>query len=101
MCDRVGILRDGRLVTVESVEALTGRALRRVVVAFDDGMPADDISRIAGVSDMRVHGHRLTFSVGGELNPVLELIAAHHIADLEVTRPSLEDAFATYFGDPR
>ena len=101
LCDRVGILRDGRLVTVESVEALTGRALRQFVVAFDDAVPVDDLARIAGVSDMQAHGHRLTFSVAGELNPVLEVVAAHHVIDLEVTRPSLEDAFATYFGDTR
>jgi ABC-2 type transport system ATP-binding protein len=101
MCDRVGILRDGRLVTVESVEALTGRALRRVIVAFDGGVPVDDLSHIPGVSDMQVHGHRLTFSLAGGLNPVLDVLTMHHVVDLEVTRPSLEDAFAAYFGSGR
>jgi ABC-2 type transport system ATP-binding protein len=100
MCDRVGILREGRLVAVESVEALTGRALRRVVVAFDNGgVPSHELAHIAGVRDVELHGHRLTFSVAGELDPILRLIAAHHVVDLEVTRPSLEDAFAAYFGD--
>ncbi len=101
MCDRVGILRDGRLVTVESVEALTGRALRRVVVAFGDGVPADALAHVPGVSDMQAHGRRLTFSLAGDLDPVLDVIAAHHVIDLEVTRPSLEDAFAAYFGGAR
>ena len=100
MCDRVGILREGRLVAVESVEALTGRALRRVVVAFDNGgVPVHELAHIAGVRDVETHGHRVSFSVAGELDPVLHAIAAHHVVDLEVTRPSLEDAFAAYFGD--
>jgi ABC-2 type transport system ATP-binding protein len=102
MCDRVGILREGHVVAVETVEALTGRALRRVVVAFDNGrVPVDELARIPGVTDMETHGHRVTFSVAGDLDPVLGIVAAHHVVDLEVTRPSLEDAFAAYFGGPR
>jgi beta-exotoxin I transport system ATP-binding protein len=98
MCDRVGILRDGHLITVESVDALTGRALRRIVVTFEDDKPTDDLAHVPGVSHMQAHGHRLTFSLAGDLDPVLDIVAAHHVVDLEVTRPSLEDAFATYFG---
>jgi beta-exotoxin I transport system ATP-binding protein len=100
MCDRVGILREGRLVAVESVEALTGRALRRVVVAFaNGGVPAHELAHIAGVRDLKTHRPRVSFSVAGELDPILQMIAAHHVVDLEVTRPSLEDAFTAYFGD--
>jgi ABC-2 type transport system ATP-binding protein len=100
MCDRVGILREGRLVAVESVAALTGRALRRVAVAFaNGGVPPRELAHIPGVRDIETHGHRLSFSVAGELDPVLQMIAAHHVVDLEVTRPSLEDAFTAYFGD--
>jgi ABC-2 type transport system ATP-binding protein len=98
MCDRVGILRDGRLVTVESVAALTGRALRQFAVTFDDGIPAAELRALDGVGDVAAHGHRVTFSVAGDISPLLGLLARHHVVDLEVTRPSLEDAFAAYFG---
>jgi ABC-2 type transport system ATP-binding protein len=98
MCDRVGILRDGRLIAVESVEAMTGRALRRFVVAFADAPPITELERLEGVSGLERHGHRVSFSVGAELGPVLTAIARHQITDLEVTRPSLEAAFAQYFG---
>ncbi|HET8759052.1 MAG TPA: ABC transporter ATP-binding protein [Solirubrobacteraceae bacterium] len=102
MCDRVGILRDGRLVAVESVDTLTGRALRRVVVTFAAGSgPTHELAGIAGVADLRTHGRRLVFTTAGDIDPVLRVLAGHHVLDLEVTRPSLEDSFAAYFGESR
>jgi len=98
MCDRVGILRDGRLVAVESVATLTGRALRHVVVAFGDGVPTAELEALDGVSDVAAHGHRVTCSVAGDVGPLLDVLTRHRVIDLEVTRPSLEDAFAAYFG---
>ena len=70
-------------------------------MAFGDTVPVDDLAHLPGVSDMQAHGHRLTFSLAGGLDPVLDVLAAHRVTDLEVTRPSLEDAFAAYFGGGR
>jgi hypothetical protein len=56
---------------------------------------------VRGVGDLQAHGHRLVFSLAGDLDPILDVLAEHHVVDLEVTRPSLEDAFAAYFGDTR
>ena len=50
MCDRVGVLREGRLVAVEAVEEMTGRALRRVRMRFDGPAPADEFAQVSGVS---------------------------------------------------
>jgi len=100
LCSRVGILRTGRLVTVERVDDLTGRAIRHVHVRF--GEPVDPTSLIAlpGVQGLAGHDAQFTFTVSGSLDTVLELLAAHPVAELEVTRPSLDEAFAAYYGQP-
>jgi hypothetical protein len=64
-------------------------------------VPTDELARVPGVSDVETRGHRLRSSLAGDLDPVLDIIAAHHVVDLEVTRPCLEDAFTAYFGDAR
>ena len=98
LCTRVGILREGRLVAVERVEVLTDRALRRVRIKFTDGVPAEEFERLPGVRGLRADGPRLTFTVSGSVDPVVQAAARHHVADLEISRPSLEDAFAAYYG---
>ena len=98
MCDRVGILREGRLAAVEPVEAITGRALRRVTLRFDGDAPADEFAQLPSVSDLRVAGPQLTFTLTGEPTEVLRAAARHRILDAEITRPSLEEAFVSYYG---
>jgi ABC-2 type transport system ATP-binding protein len=98
LCSRVGILREGRLVAVERVEVLTDRALRRVRVRFTDGAPVDEFGRLPGVGDLRTDGSRLTFTVSGSLDPVVQAASRHRVADLEISRPSLEDAFVAFYG---
>ena len=100
LCSRVGILRAGRLVTVERVEELTGRAIRHVHVRFGEPIEASSLAALPGVQALAGHDTQFTFTVAGALDPVLELLAAHHVAELEVTRPSLDEAFAAYYGQP-
>jgi beta-exotoxin I transport system ATP-binding protein len=97
VCDRVAIIRDGRLVTVEAVETLRGRADHDVAVRFAEAVDARKLERLPGVTGVRTEGDRLRFHVSGDLDPVVKAIAAHRVSDLEVTRPTLEELFLTYY----
>ena len=99
LCDRVGIIREGRLVAVERVAELLGRAQRRVTVSFTQPVDPAELRALPGVSRVQAAGARVTFAVSGSLDPVVKLLARHGIADLEVSRPSLEEVFLTYYGD--
>jgi ABC-2 type transport system ATP-binding protein len=100
LCSRVGILREGRLIAVERIEALTGRALRHVRMSFA-GRPAPEaFAQLPGVREFHADGTRIDFTVAGTLDPVVRTAAQHALADLEVSRPSLEDAFAAYYEHP-
>ena len=99
VCDRVGILRAGRLAAVEPVEAITGRALRHVKLRFAGTAPAEKFRRLASVSDLRVDGSQLRFALTGEPTEMFRVAAAHRLLDAEIARPSLEEAFVTYYGD--
>jgi ABC-2 type transport system ATP-binding protein len=100
MCDRVGILRDGRLVAVESVAAITGRALRHVRIRFAGPAPVDEFAALPGVSGLRVTGPELRFLLAGEPTAVVRAAGRHRLLDVEIARPSLEEAFVAAYGHP-
>ena len=98
ICDRVGIIREGRLIAVEDVEEMRGRAYRHVTVRFGHVVDPAAIARIASVGDVEADETTLRFRVQGDLDPVIKAIARHRVLDLEVTRPTLEELFLTYYG---
>ena len=100
ICDRVAIIRAGKLVAVESVEALTTRALHTVRVKLAEPVIHDGFEGLEGVRRVeKSNGDSvLTFEVTGELDPLIKALAAHHVLSLEAERPSLEDAFLEYYG---
>jgi len=97
ICDRVGIVRAGRLVAVERVPDLLGRARRKVTVRFADPSGVDELRRLAGVSDVERVDGGVGFRFAGDLDPVVKALAAHHVTDLEVSRPTLEEVFLGYY----
>jgi ABC-2 type transport system ATP-binding protein len=98
MCDRVGILREGRLAAVESVDDITGRALRRVRLRFAGPAPADEFRRLPGVSGLAADGPELRFLLAGEPTGVVRTAGRHRLLDIEIARPSLEEAFVASYG---
>ena len=97
-CDRVGIIRDGRLVAVEDVAEITGRSFRHVTVEFAGPIDPVEFRRIPGVSDLEQEGRRLRFKAHGDLDRVVKAAARHRVTDIELVRPTLEETFLTYYG---
>jgi ABC-2 type transport system ATP-binding protein len=98
ICDRVGIIRAGRLIAVDDVQAMRDRAYRHVTVRFAHAVTAAELDGIAGVEDVVADDATLRFRVLGDLDAVIKALAAHRVRDLEVTRPTLEELFLTFYG---
>jgi ABC-2 type transport system ATP-binding protein len=98
VCDRVGIIRDGRLVAVEDVAAITGRSYRHVALEFAEPVAPEVFAAIPGVLDLRRSGRRISFKAAGDLDPVIKAAARHTVTDIELTHPTLEEVFLTYYG---
>jgi ABC-2 type transport system ATP-binding protein len=98
ICDRVGIIRAGRLIAVDDVQAMRTRAYRHVTVRFAHPVTAAELDGVAGVEDVAADGATLRFRVLGDLDAVIKALAAHRVRDLEVTRPTLEELFLEFYG---
>lgn len=99
VCDRVGIVRGGRLVAVERIADLLGKARRRFAVELRDPAGLERLRRLPGVADLEVAGSRASFTAGGDLDAVVRELAGHHVIDLEATHPSLEEVFLGYYDE--
>jgi ABC-2 type transport system ATP-binding protein len=99
ICDRVGIIRDGRLVAVESVDELRARAFRTFDVRFDGAPPAEALARVLGLTDLTITGDVARFHLSGPPGALLAELARHPVLDLVSEKPSIEDAFLAYYGD--
>ena len=98
VCDRVGIIRDGRLIAVENVEEITSRAYRHVTLAFAERVDPDEFRRLPGVVDLVPNGRTVAFKATGDLDPVIKTAAKHTLTDIELVHPTLEEVFLTYYG---
>ncbi|HLO34607.1 MAG TPA: ABC transporter ATP-binding protein [Candidatus Deferrimicrobium sp.] len=93
VCDRVAIVRRGRLVALEDITSLLQHRKRNVELrAIDGDLPVLD--GVAGVSAVaRTTDGRLTCHLEGDVAPFLAAIGGHRIADLTIEPAHLEEAF--------
>jgi len=98
VADRVAVLRRGRLVVEDRVDALLARLVRTVKVTFADAPPTATFAGVEGVVEVveSVHGE-LRFVVAGPMGPLLTALAPHAPCDLHATEPDLEDVFLDYY----
>ena len=95
--DRVGIIRDGRMVAVESVQSLRRRAVRRVEVQFDGPVDGAEFERLPGVTEVVVEGATLRCRSTGRADELIKAAARHTIDSLTISEPDLEELFVGYY----
>ncbi|GAC1510356.1 MAG: ABC transporter ATP-binding protein [Candidatus Dormibacteraceae bacterium] len=101
VCDRVGILRAGRLVKVAQLEDLHNIRAHSVEIDFAAGerVPETAIRSAAGVEDVQVDGQHVTCIVRGNFEPLLDAIRDAEVTDLVSTEPSLEEIFLSFYSE--
>jgi ABC-2 type transport system ATP-binding protein len=97
-CDRVAIIRDGRLARVDRTEALRDLAHHQVELVFTSEVPVEEFRALPGVSDVVADDHVLRMRVSGSITPVIRAAAHHDLADFISREPSLEETFLAEYG---
>jgi ABC-2 type transport system ATP-binding protein len=95
MADRAAIVNHGRLLVVDSVDALRTRAARRVELDFAVAPPAD-LMAAPGVQSVEVRGPTAVCTVRGPITGLLKTAVDHGVIDVHTHDPDLEDAFLGY-----
>jgi ABC-2 type transport system ATP-binding protein len=98
IAERVGIIRQGKIVEVAETAALTERSLVQATVHFQKPVDCDIL---AGLSNVKMisqdDGLTATLQVWGEMDDLIKTLAAYPVSSLETVRPSLEEVFLEYY----
>jgi ABC-2 type transport system ATP-binding protein len=93
VADQVGIIRDGTLVSTESVEHLRETSARRVEVIFAEPPPPDAFAGVPGLHDVRLTGVVLHARLDGRADALVKAIAQQTVLSLTSEEPDLEEVF--------
>ena len=91
-CRRAAVIREGKLIACDSVEALSKTNARRVSVRGQV-----DLEGLDGLRDVTRTEGGVSFLYSGDMHPLLQRLAGSEIADLNVTEPDLEEIFLHYY----
>jgi ABC-2 type transport system ATP-binding protein len=96
VCDRAAIIRNGILVTVETVKDLVERTSRIITIHFKKKIPRS-VLETGELEIIEFNGERLKAKLKGDINKVINLLAKYEVKDLSLPPLSLEDVFLHYY----
>jgi ABC-2 type transport system ATP-binding protein len=97
-CDRVAIIREGRIAKIGTVDGLRDLAHHQVELRFAGPVPVAEFTVLPGVSDVVGVDHTLRMRVSGPITPVVQAAARYELLDFISREPSLEETFLAQYG---
>ena len=99
LCDRVGIIREGKLIDVIDLPTLHRQTLRRFEVHFTKHVAAELFENIKGIEHVKVQGNVLHCSMVGVVDPLIKTLARYPVIDIISHQPDLEEVFLRLYHD--
>lgn len=93
-CTRAAIVREGKLIACDSVEALSKTNAKRIHIEGNA-----DISALKNVRDVQKTDNGISFLFSGDINELIKFISKFRINDLSISEPDLEEIFMHYYLD--
>jgi len=97
VCDRVGILRLGRLIRVAELEELRDIHFHKVEMVFESLPPLERLAKVHGLEQLVRQGNRVSFPLHGDFEGLLKAVAGSKVVNLSSHEPSLEEVFLAYY----
>ncbi len=91
-CTKAAIIREGRLIACDTVEALAKTSAKRIHIQGNL-----DLSSLPGVRDYKRIEENHDFFYGGDINELLKVLSSKNIQDLTISEPDLEEIFMHYY----
>jgi len=96
ICDRVGIIKEGKIVAIETIAAIKKKRLYTIFAYFEGKVPKAEFARDK-VEITKEFSDGLALSVKGDIKPVLTKLARYKLKDLEITHAPLEEVFMEFY----
>ena len=97
-CDEVAIIREGRMVAVETIDSLRARSLREVRITFDHPVGHAEFRDLHDVREVSGDDRTIVIRTAGDVDAIVKQAARHHVVDLVSERADLESVFLAFYG---
>lgn len=95
-CDRVAVVRSGRLISSGSMDELKQRYRQRVEVTFEHAIPAG-LRDVPSIEIIEQDGRAVSMRLEHDINPLLTFLASHPVSRMEVRPPELQEVFLSFY----
>lgn len=96
LCNRVAIIKEGRIIKIETIENLRGENYKRIIIETDTDLSLDYFN-IDGVNDFTINNHTYSFLYKGDINIIIKKLAMLNIKNITIHEPDLEEIFMHYY----
>ena len=97
IADRVGIIRNGKIVEIAEPSQLVSMEMRRIRVRFKEEVDVGDLTQVDGVTLLHGNGLTVTLQVAGEMDGLIKALGTFPVSDMDIERPSLEEIFLAFY----
>ena len=97
VCDRVGMVKEGRLVAVERIDDLKHKKVRQMEVTFGRDVDAAELA-VPGVEILSLAEKHAELRISGNVATLLQRLAALPVEDMSFPEANLEDSFMAFYG---
>ncbi len=93
ICDRVAIIKDSKLLTVENVEDIRKRQVKNITLETKQKLT----NKIVGMKDIEIKDNKAKFVFDGDMNNLILFLTKYEIIDIEISEPTLEQVFLHFY----
>jgi ABC-2 type transport system ATP-binding protein len=95
LCNRVGIIREGKIVEISDIRTLQQNNYKKVHVTAEGLTPAT--FNLPGVTNVQMENGASSFFFKGDINAVLQKLGGIQVSDVTIEEPTLEEIFMHYY----
>ena len=96
LCDRVAIIKEGRIIRTEKISSLMENSTKRFTLELAEAANNKPF-QVKGVSDLSINGNNVSFLFRGHMNDITKVIAKLNLLNMLVEEPDLEEIFLHYY----
>ena len=97
VAQRVGFVKEGKLIVEESLEVLKSNAMKSIVIYFKEIIPLNLFDNIRNVNLIETNKNVVKLNIIGPIDEIIKVISKYEIIDLKTQDPSLEELFMNYY----
>jgi ABC-2 type transport system ATP-binding protein len=95
LCNRVGIIREGKIVEISDIRTLQKNNYKKVNVTAEGLKPSDFM--LAGITNLQADNSSMHFFFKGDINTILKMLNGFKVVDVTIEEPTLEEIFMHYY----